>query len=120
MKKEICIEDIKIKKDDHTTIFYRDQGFQIIGNSTIGCGIDYVKSIVHHGLKNRDAPLPYKEGEVSREEINNEKEEYLKASIFLSANMNPHTRITNLIQVILCPNYFNKWNRIDHDWLLKE
>jgi hypothetical protein len=48
------------------------------------------------------------------------KEEYLKASIFLSANMNPHTRITNLIQVILCPNYFNKWNRIDHDWLLKE
>jgi alpha-ribazole phosphatase CobZ len=79
MKTKICIEDIKIKKDDHTTIFYRDQGFQIIGNSTIGCGIDYVKSIVHHGLKNRDAPLPYKEGEVSREEINNEKEEYLKA-----------------------------------------
>jgi alpha-ribazole phosphatase CobZ len=79
MKKEICIEDIKIKKDDHTTIFYRDQGFQIIGNSTIGCGIDHVKSIVHHSLKNREAPLPYNEGEVSREEINNEKKEYLKA-----------------------------------------
>ena len=79
MKKEICIEDIEIKKDDHTTIFYRDQGFQIIGNSTIGCGMDYVKSIVHHSLKNREAPLPYNEGEVSREEINNEKKEYLKA-----------------------------------------
>ncbi len=79
MKTKICIEDIKIKKDAHTTILYRDQGFQIIGNSTIGCGIDYVKSIVHHGLKNREAPLPYKEGEVSREEIIKEKEEYLKA-----------------------------------------
>jgi alpha-ribazole phosphatase CobZ len=79
MKTQICIEDINIKTNDHTTIFYRDQGFQIIGNSTIGSGIDHVKSIVHHGLKNREAPLPYKEGEVSREEINKEKEEYLKA-----------------------------------------
>ena len=80
MKKKICIKDIKIKKDDHTTILYRDQGFHIIGNPTIGCGISYVKSIVHHGLKKkRDAPLPYKYGEVSREEINKEKEEYLKA-----------------------------------------
>ena len=79
MKTKICIEDIKIKKDDHTTILQRDKGFQIIGNSTIGCGIDYVKSIVYHSLKNREQPLPYKEGEVSRGEIDKEKEEYLKA-----------------------------------------
>ncbi len=79
MKTKICIEDIKIKKDNHTTILQRDKGFQIIGNCTIGCGIDYVKSIVYHSLKNRDQPLPYKEGEVSRGEIDKEKEEYLKA-----------------------------------------
>ena len=77
MKTEICIEDIKIKKDEQTTIFYRDNGFQTIGNSTIGCGIEYVNSIVYHELKNREHALPYSEGEVNRAEITKEKNEYL-------------------------------------------
>jgi alpha-ribazole phosphatase CobZ len=79
MKTKICIKDIKIKKDEQTTIIYRDKGFQTIGNSTIGCGIEYVKSIVFHGLKNREQPLPYTVGEVNEEEINKEKNEYLTA-----------------------------------------
>jgi alpha-ribazole phosphatase CobZ len=79
MKTNICIEDIKIKKDKHTTIFYRDNGFQTIGNSTIGNGIGYVKSIVYHGMKNREQPLPYTLGEVNDEEIFKEKNEYLNA-----------------------------------------
>ncbi|MFZ0441833.1 MAG: phosphatidylglycerophosphatase A [Methanobacterium sp.] len=79
MKTKFCIEDIKIRKDENTTIIYRDKGFQVIGNSTIGLGIEYVDSIVYHGLKNRDHPLPYTKGEVNEEEINQEKSEYLKA-----------------------------------------
>ena len=51
MKTNICIDDIKIKKDKHTTVFYRDNGFQTIGNSTIGNGIGYVKSIVYHEME---------------------------------------------------------------------
>ncbi len=79
MKTNICIDDIKIKKDKHTTVFYRDNGFQTIGNSTIGNGIGYVKSIVYHGMENREQPLPYTLGEVNDEEIFKEKNEYLNA-----------------------------------------
>ncbi len=79
MKTKICIEDIKIKKDKHSTIIYRDKGFKTVGNSIIGSGIGNVKSIVFHGLKNREQPLPYTEGEVSEEEISKEKNEYIDA-----------------------------------------
>ena len=79
MKINICIDDVKIKKDKHTTVFYRDNGFQTIGNSTIGNGIEYVKSIVYHGMENREQPLPYALGEVNEEEIFKEKNEYLNA-----------------------------------------
>jgi alpha-ribazole phosphatase CobZ len=107
METKICIEDLKIKKDDHTTILYRENGFQTIGNSTMGCGIDFVKSIVHHGLK-RDAPLPYKEGEVSREEINKEKEEYLKA-IF------EYKEVEEPIAAILSPAKLVKFEDSTHE-----
>jgi alpha-ribazole phosphatase CobZ len=79
MKTKFCIEDIKIKKDQDTTVFYRENGFQTIGNSTMGRGIEYVNSIVYHGLKNREHPLPYNEGEVNLEEIIKEKCGYLEA-----------------------------------------
>jgi alpha-ribazole phosphatase CobZ len=79
MKTKICIKDIKITNDKNTTIIYRDNGFLTIGNSTIGCGIEYVKSIVYHGLNNREQPLPYTLGELNEEEINREKYEYLTA-----------------------------------------
>ncbi len=108
METKICIEDIKIKKDDHTTILYREKGFQAIGNSTIGCGIDHVKSIVHHGLKNREVPLPYTEGEVSREEINKEKEEYLKAIFEYKGVHEP-------IAAILIPSKFVKFEDVTHE-----
>jgi alpha-ribazole phosphatase CobZ len=108
MKTKICIEDIKIKKDDHTTILYRDEGFQVVGNSTIGCGIGCVKSIVHHGLKNREHPLSYKEGEVSREEVNKEKEEYLKA-IF------EYKEVEKPVAGILSPSESIKFEDITHE-----
>ncbi len=81
MKIKTCIEDIEIKKEDNTTIIFRADGFQAMGNSTIGSGIDNIKSIVHHGLKNRDHPLPYKEGEICLDELEKEKQTYLKAII---------------------------------------
>jgi alpha-ribazole phosphatase CobZ len=108
MKTKICIEDIKIKKDDHTTILCRDKGFQVIGNSTMGCGIGYVKSIVHHGLKNREHPLPYKDGEVSREEINKEKEEYLKAII-------EYKEVEEPVAAILSPAESIRFEDITHE-----
>ncbi len=79
MKTKICIEDIKIKKDEDATIIYRENGFQTIGNSTIGCGIEYVKSIMYHGLKNWEQSLYYSKGKLNEEEINKGKKEYLKA-----------------------------------------
>jgi alpha-ribazole phosphatase CobZ len=108
MKIKICIEDIKLKKDDHTTILYRDEGFKIIGNSTIGCGIDTVKSIVYHGLKNREAPLPYKDGEVSREEINKEKEEYMKAIFEYKEVKEPIAAILSPAELVKFEDITNK------------
>ena len=93
MKTKICIEDIKIKKDKNTTIIYREKGFQTIGNSTIGSGIENVKSIVFHGLKNREQPFPYTEGELNKEETNNEEKEYLKSILTYKGIEEPATAI---------------------------
>jgi len=100
MKTKICIEDIKIKKDDDTTIISREKGFQVIGNSTIGYGIGHVNSIVYHGLKNREHPLPYSVGEVSEEEINEEKNEYLKAIFEYKGVEEPVAAILSPVKLI--------------------
>ena len=108
MNTKICIEDAHIKKDDNSTIIYRAKGFQVIGNSTIGCGIEDVKSIVYHGIRNRNQPLPYSEGEVTKQEINREKIEYLKAILEYKDVQKP-------ITAILCPGESIKFDNITID-----
>jgi len=100
MKTKICIEDIKIKNDGNTTIFNRDKGFQTIGNSTIGCGIENVKSIVFHALKNREHPLNYMDGELNKEEISTEKNEYLKAILTYEGIEKPVAAILSPVKMI--------------------
>ncbi len=78
-KKNICIDDINIKNNKHTTLIQRDKGFLTIGNTIIGEGVGNVKSILIHGLNNKDHPLAYDEGEVNKEELNKEKNEYISA-----------------------------------------
>ncbi|MDD3984784.1 MAG: phosphatidylglycerophosphatase A [Methanobacterium sp.] len=92
METNICIDDIKIKKDKDTTVFYRDNGFHIIGNG-MGNGMGYVKSIIYHGMGNREQPLPYTIGEIDDEEIFKEKNQYLNAIIEFKKIENPTTAI---------------------------
>ena len=108
MKTKFCIEDIKIKKDQYTTVFYRENGFQTIGNSTMGRGIEYVNSIMYHGLKNRTHPLPYKEGEVDEEEIIKEKYGYLEA-------IYEYKEIEKPVAAILSPSDVIKFDDITMD-----
>jgi alpha-ribazole phosphatase CobZ len=96
MNSKICIEDANIKKDDNTTIIYRDKGFQVIGNSTIGSGIENVKSIVYHGMRNSNQPFIDSEGEMTKQDINREKFEYLKAIL-------EYKEVHEPITAILCP-----------------
>ena len=76
---KICIEDVNIVKDKQTLVIDREDGFFTIGSNTIGNGIDHVNSIVYHGLKNQEHPLPYDNGEIKEHEMLKERNEYLKA-----------------------------------------
>ena len=105
MKTKICIEDIKIKKYKYTTAFYRETGFQTIGNSSMGHGIEYVNSIVYHILKNRDKILPYSDGEVTEEEIIKERNAYLDA-------IYEYKEIEKPVAAILSPSNAIQFNNI--------
>ena len=107
-KTNICIEDIEIRKDENTMVIYRDQGFQTIGNSTIGCGIENVKSIVFQGLKNRDQPLTYNEGELNDAEIAKEKNQYLKSIL-------EYKGIDEPVAAILSPTEVRKFDNVTID-----
>ncbi len=98
MKTNICIDDIKIRKDNQTTLFHRDDGFLTIGNSTIGGGIESVNSIVYHGLKTRNHPLPY-DDEVDEGKIDEEKNEYLSAVIKFKGVVEPSAAILSPVKV---------------------
>ena len=104
MKTKICIEDIEIRKDENTMVFHRDQGFQTIGNTTVGRGIENVKSIVYHGLKNRNQPLPYNEGEVNDAEIAIEKNQYLTSILEYKGIDEPVAAILSPAEVIRFDN----------------
>ena len=91
---------LKLKKISIPLVFYRDNGFQTIGNSTIGNGIGYVKSIVYHGMENREQPLPYTLGEVNDEEIFKEKKEYLNAIFEFKEVEEPVAAILSPIDLI--------------------
>ena len=49
METKICLNDAVLKIDDKSLVIQRDNGFLSIGNSTIGCGIKTVKSIINYG-----------------------------------------------------------------------
>ena len=104
MKTKICIEDIEIRKDENTMVFHRDHGFQTIGNTTIGRGIENVKSIVYHRLKNRNQPLPYNEGEVNDAEIAIEKNQYLTSILEYKGIDEPVAAILSPAEVIRFDN----------------
>lgn len=95
MSNKICIEDAEIKKYKNTMVIHRENGFQTIGNSTIGYGVKNVESIVFHALINREHPLPYTEEDVSDEEISNEKYEYLKGMLEFNGIKEPVTAFLN-------------------------
>jgi alpha-ribazole phosphatase CobZ len=108
MKTKICIEDIKIKKDQYTTAFYRETGFQTIGNSSMGQGIEYVNSIVYHRLKNREIILPYRDGEINEDEIIKERNAYLDA-------IYEYKEIEKPVAAILSPSNSNKFNEVTNN-----
>ncbi len=54
-------------------LFTGTKDFKPLETPPSDCGIEYVNSIVYHGLKNREHPLPYNKGEVNEEEINQRK-----------------------------------------------
>lgn len=95
MANEICIEDVEIKNYKDTLIFHREDGFQTIGNSTIGSGVENVESIVFHRLINREHPLPYSEGEVNDAEISRERYEYLNGMLEFKGINGPVTAFLN-------------------------
>lgn len=95
MSIRICIEDALIKKYKNTLVIHRENGFQTIGNSTIGCGVENVESIVFHGLTNREHPLPYTEGDVTPDEIAGEKYEYLKGMLEFNGIKEPVSAFLN-------------------------
>lgn len=95
MVNKICIEDVEIKNYKNTLIFHREQGFQTIGNTTIGSGLENVKSIVFHGLINREHPLPYSEGEVNDAEIATERYEYLNGMLEFKGIKDPVAAFLN-------------------------
>ncbi len=102
MKKKICIDDIDIKTNNHTTLIQRNNGFLTIGNTIIGEGVGNVKSILIHGLDNKDHPLTYDDGEVNEEELNKEKNEYISAIL-------KYNGLDNDVAAILTPLDLSKF-----------
>jgi len=77
----ICIDNVKIKKDKQTMLIYRTDGFEVIGSTTTGNGYGHVNAIVYHGLNNEQHPVPFDNEEIKEYERIIERNEYLKAII---------------------------------------
>lgn len=75
----ICVDNVSIKKDKQTMVIYRDDGFEVIGSTTIGNGLGHVNAIVYHGLENQEHPIPFNDEEIEEHERIMERNEYLKA-----------------------------------------
>lgn len=75
----ICIDNVKMKKDEDTMLIYREGGFEVIGSTTTGNGSGHVTAIVYHGLDNQQHPVPYNDEEIKEYERIMERNEYLKA-----------------------------------------
>ncbi len=79
MKMKICIDNVSIKKDKQTMVICRDEGFEVIGSTTIGNGPGHVNAIAYHGLENQEHPVPFNDDEIEEYERIMERNEYLKA-----------------------------------------
>ncbi|MTK64401.1 MAG: hypothetical protein F8N15_07755 [Methanobacterium sp.] len=73
----ICIDKVKIKKDEQTMLIYRKDGFEVMGSTTTGNGSGHVNSIVYHGMDNQKHPVPYNDDEIEEYERIMERNEYL-------------------------------------------
>ena len=74
----ICINNVKMKKDDDTMLISREGGFEVIGSTTTGNGSGHVNAIVYHGLDNQQHPVPYNDEEIKEYERIMERSEYLE------------------------------------------
>lgn len=75
----ICIDNVKMKKDEDTMLIYREDGFEVIGSTTTGNGSGHVTAIAYHGLDNQQHPVPYDDEEIKEYERIMERNEYLEA-----------------------------------------
>lgn len=75
----ICIDNVKMKKDEDTMLIYREDGFEVIGSTTTGNGSGHVTAIAYHGLDNQQHPVPYDYEEIKEYERIMERNEYLEA-----------------------------------------
>jgi len=75
----ICIDNVKIKKDEDTLLLNREGGFEVIGSTTTGNGSGHVNAIVYHGLDNQKHPVSYTDDEITEYERIMERSEYLEA-----------------------------------------